>query len=365
MIGALGPFLSFGPLLRQAGFAVAPDQTIGFIAAVGVLGPRGPEDIRRAGLALFAIPPERIADYDALFRAHFLGHALPAWDDADDDAASVDAHEPSGPDIDASLEDDGEPSGDAASVDERLGVATLDAASDDGDLLGFERALARRLPMRRTLRRTPSKRGDAVDLRRTLRAALRNGGEAMRLHRTRRRLRPRRLLLLIDVSGSMAGYSTPTLRIAHRVVQVAGRIEVFTLGTRLTRISAALSPREEVAALARASEVVADFEGGTRLGAGLGLFLSVPRYRAFARGAAAVVFSDGLERDDPAELVEMVRRLTRLCWRTVWVSPLAAEPGYRPETQAMRVIAPMVDRLEGSADIRGMSRAILALATIT
>ncbi|MER9136145.1 VWA domain-containing protein [Mesorhizobium sp. M0830] len=363
MIG-LDPFLSFAPLLRSAGFAVAPDQTIGFVAAVGALGPQGPEDIRRAGLSLFAIPHERIADYDALFRAHFLGHTLPGGDLVDDDDTGVEAHEPLGIQADVSHEQEGEPSGEAASFEEQLGVATLGQGKDEGGLQGFDQFLRRRLPMRRTFRRTPDRRGDDIDLRRTLKGAMRHGGETIKLHRTLRRVRPRRLLLLIDVSGSMAGYSEPALKIAHRVVQVAERVEVFTLGTRLTRVTAALSPQEQAVALSRASQAVADFEGGTRLGEALGIFLAVPRYAALARGAAVVVVSDGLERGDPAELAKMVHSLTRLCWRTLWISPLAAEPGYRPETQAMRAIAPMVDRLEGAADLRGMCQAILGLSRL-
>lgn len=363
MIAALEPFLSFSPLLRRAGFPVAPDQTIDFVAAVGALGPRGPNDVRRAGLAVFAIPPERMADYDALFRAHFLGHSLPGGEIVDDENPPTEAHEPSGDSVGAAAEDDGEPSGREASVEERLSAGTplLRANGDEAFLTRFGQMLRHRIPLRRTFRRTATKRGNRVDLRRTLRAAMRHEGEATRLLLTRRRVRQRRILVLIDVSGSMKAVSRAALRVAHRVVQNAERVEVFTLGTRLTRITSALAPAEEVAALGRAAEVVADFEGGTRLGEALGAFLLVPRFVQMARGAAVVVISDGLERADPADLVQVVGNLIRICWRTMWISPLAAELGYRPETQAMRWIAPMVAGFEGGGDIRSMSHAILNL----
>lgn len=366
MIAALGLFLSFSPLLRRAGFPVAPDQTMDFVAAVGALGPRGPNDIRLAGLAVFAIPPERMADYDALFRAHFLGHSLPDGEIADDESPPTEAHEPLRDSVDVIEQDDGEPAGRDASFNERLsaGVPSLHADGDEVFLTRFGQMLRHRIPLRRTFRRTPTRRGDRVDLRRTLRAAMRRDGEAMRLLLTRRRVRQRRIVVLIDVSGSMKTMSRAALRIAHRVVQNADRVEVFTLGTRLTRITGALSPAEELAALSRAAEVVTDFEGGTRLGEALGAFLHVPRFVQLARGAAVVMISDGLERADPAELVEMVRNLIRICWRTMWISPLAAEPGYRPETEAMRWIAPMVAKFEGGADVRSISRAILGLSRL-
>jgi uncharacterized protein with von Willebrand factor type A (vWA) domain len=356
----LQPILGFPPLLRQAGFAVAPDQTVGFVAAIGALGPRGIADIRSAALALFAIPPERIEEFDALFRAHFMGQTVAAAAEGAGEEDSAEAHEATGVETEEEAEEDS--AGDRASLTERLGQARLRGLADPEVLAAVARDLPRRVPRRRSFRRVPAKRGDAFDLRRTLREAVRRDGEALRLFERRRKLRDRRIIMLIDVSGSMQGLSEQALRLAHVVVQVTGRAEVFTLGTRLTRVTPALGPADADRALARAAGLIADYEGGTRLGPALSAYLSVPRYAGMARGAAVVMLSDGLERGDVDELTGAVRHLTRLAWRTIWLSPLAADPEYRPETAAMARIVPMIDRLEPGADLPDMARAILSLA---
>jgi uncharacterized protein with von Willebrand factor type A (vWA) domain len=149
------------------------------------------------------------------------------------------------------------------------------------------------------------------------------------------------------------------LRIAHAILRTAERAEAFTLGTRLTRVTRALRRRDADQALALASGLVADWDGGTRLGEALSVFLSVPRFAGFARGAVVVVVSDGLERGGPEALVAAMTRLRGLAWRIVWLSPLAAGPGYRPETGAMRAILPMIDHLDSGADVAAMAASLV------
>jgi len=191
---------------------------------------------------------------------------------------------------------------------------------------------------------------------------IRRDGELTQLPTRRRQMRQRRVLLLIDVSGSMKTLTEGTLRLAHALVQGAERVEAFTLGTRLTQITRALSHREADAALARASGLVADWDGGTRLGEALAVFLSVPRFASFARGALVIVVSDGLERGGPEALVSAMARLRRLAWGVLWLSPLAADPAYRPETTAMRAILPMLDRLGSSASVEAIADEVLGYA---
>ena len=181
-----------------------------------------------------------------------------------------------------------------------------------------------------------------ADPRRTFRG---KDGEITRLPTRHRRQRQRRVLMLIDVSGSMKSGSEDALRLAHALVQAGARVEVFTLGSRLTRVTCALRQRNVTQALALASGLVADWDGGTRLGEALAVFLSVPRFASFARGALVITLSGGLERGGPDAPVAAMTRMRGLAWSTLWLSPLATSPGFRPETGAMQAILPLIDRL--------------------
>lgn len=357
---ALQPFLALPQALRGAGFAVSPDQTADFIAAVGLLGPRDMTDIWRAGRALFAIPPERLAEYDAIFRAVFLEQVIqaPIADEEEDD---VEAYEPTGDTENVDVPEEDSDVGAEATVAERLGQRTLHD-TDDAALARLQREAQSALPRRLSYRRRATRKGDRLDMRRTLREAARRDGDVVRLWETRRKLRQRRILLLIDVSGSMKDRSEGLLRLAHAVVQSAERAEVFTLGTRLTRVTEALRPSDRGAALERASQAVADFDGGTRIGEALAAYLAVPRYAGFARGAAVVVLSDGLERGSPAALVDAASRLSRMAWRFDWLTPLAADPDYAPATEGLSAILPHIDHLGSSANAADVADHILTMA---
>ena len=354
----LAPFLALAPALRRAGFAASPDQAQGFVAAVGLLGPRGLGDVHAAGLALFAIPPERRAEYDAIFAALFEGRTVAADAEGDEEA---DAVEPEDGEADAPLDDGEETSGDEASVADRL--ADRDVAQSTPSVLDrFARQAPARLPRRLSYRRAPDRRGDRIDLRRALRQAARNDGEVLRLPRTRRRTRQRRIVCLIDVSGSMRDRSDELLAFAHALVRAGNRVEAFTLGTRLTRITRPLTLRDRNAALARVSQAVADLDGGTRIGEALQAFLAVPRYAGFARGALVVVLSDGLERGDAGAMVDATAKLSRLAWRLHWLSPLAADPDYAPRTAAMAGVLPWLDALGDGGGVPAICDHLLNVA---
>ena len=358
---ALHPFLRLPQALRGAGFAVSPDQTVGFVAAVGLLGPRDMTDIWRAGRALFSVPPERLAEYDAIFRAIFLDQVIVAPADGND-GDEVDAYEPTGETERAEAEEDDSEVGAEATVAERLGRRDLSGAGAQAALDRLARRGPAALPRRLSYRRRAVRRGDRIDMRRTLREAARRDVDVTRLWETRRKTRQRRVLLLIDISGSMKELSEALLRLAHAVMQAADRAEVFTLGTRLTRVTTALRPADRGRALARAGAAIADFDGGTRIGDALAAFLSVPRYAGFARGAAVVVLSDGLERGAPGALVDAATRLSRLAWRFDWLTPLAADPGYVPATEGLAAILPAIDRLGDGSETGAVVDHILNMA---
>ena len=225
----------------------------------------------------------------------------------------------------------------------------------------FAREAPQRLPRRRGRRRTRARSGDTVDLRRALRTAVRHGGDSPVLPWRRRAFRQRRILLLIDVSGSMKEHTETALRFAHVLYQVSEHMECFTLGTRLTRITRALRLRNPESAFAKVSSLVPDWDGGTRIGDALQAFLSVPRFVGCARGAATVVLSDGLERGSPDTMTGAVVRLSRLAWRVSWFTPLAADPAFRPETAGLAAIAPFLDDLDDGASTDALCRHMLSL----
>jgi len=353
--------IRFGQLLRLNGFSVAPDQSITFVEAVGLLGPMDIADIHRAAHATLAPPPERRAEFDALFRLHFLGQSLaapdlsPRDDETDISEAGDGSLEP--PEIDQP-----EQTGETATGAERLFERRFDASQPSRLLRRFEREAPARLPRQRAYRRRAARAGDALDMRRALRNAAGRDGEFVTLPRLRRITRQQRLLLLIDVSGSMKAGTDDYLRVAHALARVAERLEVFTIGTRLTRITRALRRRHAEQALAAVSSVVADFDGGTRLGAALGAFLAVPRFAGFARGAMVIMLSDGLERGDHRRLEAACGRLRRLARSLVWLSPLATEDGFTPQTAALQALAPQVTRFGSAASPDRLVRSLLTLA---
>lgn len=351
---ALRPFLAFPALLRANDFSVAPEQTQNFIAGVGLLGPRGMDDILRAAHATLAPPPERREEFEALFRLVFFGQSIaaPMSGDADDEDEVEAFDDRDGgeqpPESEEAEESGGEPSG-----AERLFARRFGEVSESEALRRFRRAAPDALPRRKSRRMMASKGRGRLDMRRTLREAVRRDGEVVRLPALERRTRRRRVLLLIDISGSMKDETDSYLRFAHALAQATDRLEVFTLGTRLSRISRPLRRRNRDQALARAAGLVADWDGGTRLGDALQAFLAVPRFAGFSRGALVVVLSDGLERGDHAAMTEAMERLSRLAWAILWLNPLAGGAGYSAQTVALQSIMPFIDRLgDGSSAAR-------------
>jgi hypothetical protein len=353
-------FVSFVALLRANSFAVAPEQTTAFLTAIELLGPRDLRDIRQAALATLAPPPERRATFDRLFDLHFRGNeALERVDDGEDDE-TVRLQEEGRGDEEPLLSDEANESGLTATRTEAL-VERRFAHSTTDALRRLSREAPRRLPRRRGHRRMRARRGPFADLRRTLRDSVRSDGEILRLGHMKRRQRPRKFLLLIDVSGSMKSRTEDNMKLAHALVQAAPNVEVFTFGTRLTRVTRALRLKRREQALSAAAHLVSDWDGGTRIGDALQAFLAVPRFGGYARGAAVVVVSDGLERGEPDALRDAAAKLSRRAWRVSWLTPLAAGPGFRPQTEALIAIERFVDDLVDGGSSASIVAHVLAL----
>ena len=235
----------------------------------------------------------------------------------------------------------------AWSDDERM------AQKDFADYTDAERAAARRLlarlarrgPERLSRRTRPTRRrGEVPDLRATTRASLPRGGELLERRWRAPSRRPRRLVLVLDVSGSMAPYARMLLQYAQACVVARARVEAFAFGTHLTRLTLELGARDPDVALSRAAEHVTDWAGGTRIGASLAT-LNREHGRRIGRGAFVVVLSDGWDRGDPELLAAELARLRRTAHRLIWLNPLAADPRYEPLTRGMRAAVPHLDRL--------------------
>jgi uncharacterized protein with von Willebrand factor type A (vWA) domain len=231
--------------------------------------------------------------------------------------------------------------------------AELLRGKDFAEYSDAERAAARRLlarlaargPTRLSRRTRPVRtRGHIPDLRATTRASLRQGGELLERRWRAPTRRPRRMVLVLDVSGSMAPYARMLLQYVQASVAARARVEAFAFGTHLTRLTHELAGRDPDAALRRAAERVTDWSGGTRIGASLAT-LNREHGRRIGRGAFVVILSDGWDRGDPDELAAELGRLRRTAHRLVWLNPLAADPRYEPLTRGMRAATPHVDRL--------------------
>jgi uncharacterized protein with von Willebrand factor type A (vWA) domain len=215
--------------------------------------------------------------------------------------------------------------------------------------------------LKKSRRLEPAHRG-RHDPRRTLRGAMRTGGEAVR-HRFRRaRIRPRRVVLLCDVSGSMAAYSRALLRFLHAGVISGARLEAFSMGTRLTRITKELTTRDPDQALRQAAGAVKDISGGTRLGDTLKEFVDRWGQRGMARGAVVVILSDGWDRGDVGVLAEQMQRLKRLSYKVIWVNPLKSAPGYKPLAAGMAAALPHVDVFLSGHNFESLQELATAIA---
>ncbi len=237
-----------------------------------------------------------------------------------------------------------------------------------------------RLGLRQTRRLKPSRRGSGLDLRTTLRRSLRTGGEPLTLMRRELRRKPRPLVIICDISGSMSLYSRLLLQFVHTVSNGPFNVETFVFGTRLTRITRQLARKDVDEALAHVTKSVQDWSGGTRIGESLRTFNRRWARRVLGRGAVVLIISDGWDRGDVKVLGEEMARLQRNCHRLIWLNPLLGQEDYRPVTAGMRTALPYIDdflpannveslltlgrSLEAMGDRRPERKAVRAMAAL-
>ncbi len=352
--------VEFGQALRRASLPVGTGRIAAFTDAVAL----APGELYWAGRATLVSRRDDIPIYDRVFREMFgvvpeappatprpPMHIQGAFTDSD---VSLDDAEVSVPD-DATR----------ASRAERLrtrSFATLDAA----ELAELARSIDRlRLvaPVRRTRRRVSARRGD-LDARRTVRRALRTGGDPVRLMRRVRRRRPRKVVLLLDISGSMSAFSRALLIFAHAALLADQRWEAFAFGTRLTRLTGVLRAAKPDQALEQAAAAARDWDGGTRIGEAARALLDRYGKGDTVRGAVVVILSDGLDVGDIDVLAAQMARLRRLAHRVVWLNPLQENPHYQPLARGMAAALPHVDLFASGHNLADLEATCAAIGRL-
>jgi uncharacterized protein len=348
--------VGFGRLLRRRGLPVGTGRILTFCRAVAALDRLDRTGIYWAGRVSMVARREDLAAYDAAFAEWFPTRAR----DVLNMGGGPDQPTQQPPELEVLLDqgigeeswepaegaEDGEaPVGVLASGAEVLRAKSFDDLTEDERIQADRviRALAVHLPTRRSRRYRPSPYGRRFDQRRTLRASLRTQGEPFRRAWRDRRRRARPLVLILDVSGSMAAYSRALMQFGFAAMRAGRRVEVFCFGTRLTRVTRALARTEPDEALRQVAATVVDWNGGTRIGASLKELLDRWSQHVAMRGAVVVLCSDGLERGEPALLAAQVARLSRLAHRLIWVNPLKGSPRYEPLARGMAAALPHVD----------------------
>jgi uncharacterized protein len=358
--------VAFGRLLRRAGIVAGTDRVVEFIRALEELDPTRREDVYWAGRVTLCSRREDLELYDWAFRVFWEGAKKPP------------SLRPPRFRLSVSLTSDSvRPPKKSVKKDEkgkeavRLRYSPVDVlrkkdfarytAEEFAELHKLLADLSLSGALRRSRRLEPARKG-RHDPRRTLRGALRTGGEPMR-HRFRKaRSRPRRVVLLCDISGSMAAYSRALLRFMHAGVISGEPLEAFVLGTRLTRITRELTTKDPDRALESASQAVEDWSGGTRLGDTIKEFVDRWGQRGMARGAVVVILSDGWDRGDVGVLAEQMMRLSRLAHKVIWVNPLKAAPGYQPRARGIAAALPYVDEFLSGHNFESLEKLARAIA---
>jgi uncharacterized protein with von Willebrand factor type A (vWA) domain len=389
-----------GIALHAAGLPVGPDRCERLARAVTVMGATSVAELRACALATMVSDPAQMPAFDRVFAALFGGPSPfrnqvpptgPAFQRAEAEGGPRPAQPPAGQ-VDPSRLPSGWQVSDAvpaaADGDEPLaeGPALRRVASATEQLRGRDftelspaelrrlvtlmREMTLAIPPRRTRRYRSARDGKRPDLRRTLRLARRSGGEAIRFARRAPRVRPRRLVVLCDISGSMEPYARALLMLLY--VLNAGpvragdgrgpnRTEVFSFATRLTRLTPALAAASPDTMLAKAGEAAPDWSGGTRIGAAVKEFNDRYGCRGMARGAVVLIISDGWETGEPELLGAQMARLSRVAHRIVWANPRTQSPRYRPEVGGMAAAWPYCDAVVSAHNLDALDDLLSAL----
>lgn len=383
----LANLLHFGRLLRAMGLQISAGQISDLARALALIDIARREDFYTASRALLVTDPHDLDRFDQAFDLFWRGmqswlitlgqtrHLRRAQDEAPEAAETILAP---GRERNSSTKDEAEESRPDAVEDarsaalysplERLRHKNFAAFSEEEKRL-VRQAMAQLVwhfnaRLARRLRRAP-RRARYLDLRRTIRANTRFGGEILQLRWRRRKVRPRPLVVICDISGSMDSYSRLFLHFIHSMSQDVRQVEAFAFGTRLTYLTPALRHSDVEAAVDKIAHLVVDWSGGTRIGASLKQFNYRWSRRVLGRGATVIIISDGWERGDLELLEKEMARLRRSAHRVLWLNPLAGSPGYEPLVGGIRAVLPYCDEFLPLHNLRSLEQVVARLGSVT
>jgi uncharacterized protein with von Willebrand factor type A (vWA) domain len=373
---------AFSRRLREAGVPITAERGARFAQALALVKPISRRRLYWTARAVLVSDSAQVKAFDAVFSSVF-GTREPAAEFEPDDVETAPAAEPS-----AASQSRGEagvgagalssaPSG-SSEEDVLRDVAVPMAASDEevlrskrfdalapgelAQLYGLMARLEVATPRRRTRRSKRDRRGKRMDMRRTLRGSMRTAGDPIRLAHRRRRVVPRRVVMLCDISGSMEPYARAYLQFLTCAAGSGPHAEAFVFATRLTRLTRALRSRSPERAIQRAAAAAPDWSSGTRIGDALKAFNDRHGRRGMARGALIVILSDGWERGDPALVAREMERLSRLAYRIVWVNPRVGASEFSPRAGGMAAALPHCDALVSGHSLEALEEVVEAIA---
>jgi uncharacterized protein with von Willebrand factor type A (vWA) domain len=364
--------VAFARILRGVGISAPVDSVATFVQALDRLGVGHRESVYWAGRSTLVRRPEDFDIFDRAFAVFWDQRLVNTVEEIVDSVRIAIATDAENDESDGNGDGTGNDDADLT-LTLRFSAAEALREKDFADYSDDELQLARELmgrlrlagPRRRSLRLRCARHANHVpDLRRTVRASLRSGGEPLRRYWKEPDDKLRRLVLLLDISGSMEPYSRAFLNFVHSAVAGRRRVEAFTFGTRLTRLTKELSTRDPDQALDRAARQVSDWSGGTRLGECLREFNDAWGVRGLARGAIVVILSDGWDRGQPELLSAQMERLHRASFRTIWVNPLKVTPGYAPLAKGMAAALPHVDEFVEGHSIAALDKLCVAISRL-
>jgi len=367
--------------LHDAGVPTTPERPADFAKALSLARPVSRRRLYWTARSVFVSDQAHVQAFDAVFASVFGGAAAPDERQLDD-APTVPAPPDERPVGDqraatgapgARASPSSARDGDGAEVEvplamasdeERLAGKRFDAL-EPHELAQLYRLMSRlqvATPLRRTRRHETGRHGPKVDMRRTLRTSLRTGGEPIRVKRRRRRVAPRRLVMLCDISGSMEPYARAYLQFLTSAAGSGAHVEAFAFATRLTRLTRALAGRHPERAIQRAAAAAPDWSSGTRIGDALKAFNDRHGRRGMARGAVVVILSDGWERGDPMLVGREMQRLGRLAHRIVWVNPRVGASAFSVQAGGMVAALPHCDALVSGHSFEALGEVVAAIA---
>lgn len=365
--------VAFGRFLRRLGLAVDPGQTRLFLEGLERVGISSRRDVKAVGRTVFVRRREEVPLYDAAFDLFWRRSMTGAGASGRLPRIRQQAWRESGTPIGA--DSTGSPRGDTVDVVSPRSASDLEVlrtadfadmtADESRDAESMISALRPRLPLRPSRRRTVARRGERLAMRQLMRRSSSTGGEPLIWRWLRRRVRPRPIVLVADISGSMERYSRFLMKFGHTLARLGAPVEVFVFGTRLTRVTRELRVRNPDAALRLVGRTVVDWDGGTRIGESLRALNRRWVRRTIRSGAIVIIASDGWERGDPALLAREMEILHRSCHRLIWLDPLASREGFEPTALGLQAALPHVDAFLPCASIASLEELAAKLVSPT